>query len=240
MCETKCKTASVLNSFLSFFFNYFLQKMDDKIGKSELQKSIERDVKKKAKNIEKKSYEKTKEARLRFEKAHETQKGTTQRIRMMNENLAEAKGSGVKAYENAKKAKQQATILSNEKNAFNPLANAQSKFTNWKENDKLADEEIEKIENGKTSSDEGHGTDDQDESSNLLGEGNFDEERKTNEELNKILATAKSINRENAVQKNEGKKQKTNLKDIEKTAEYAKKETEGATHKLNDFKKNYK
>lgn len=215
-----------------------MEGFDNDLGKTDLQKSIESQAEKEAVEIEKGSYNKTKAARLKLEKAAEKQKGTTNEMRMANENLEEAKKAGIKTYSHAKKARMQATELSNEQNAFNPLAGAQTKVSKWMDKDAQADEDINRIAN--RTKDDNDLEDNNNEEVNVFKGGSFKEEKQTNQELNKILNVVKGIEKETSVQKNEGQKQKTNLEDILKTAEYSKKETEFANEKLQAFNKKNK
>lgn len=206
---------------------------NDDLGKSELQKQIEKASKNKAVDIEKGSYKKTKSARMKLEEAANKQKGTTNRMRMINENLKEGKKSGVKTYKNAKLAREQATELNKEKNMFNPFSKTRGKIEKWQDKDTKAEAEIKEIENQKDEN-ENEGYKNSGTEANIFGGGSFKEEEQTNKELMKILQTTKEIEKETAAQSKEGKKQKKHLEDIEKTAEHAKKEAEKATKKLDD------
>lgn len=230
------------NAKLCLFFQIYILLMstfdDLDLGKSDLQKSIEEDAKKEAVKIEGRTYDKTKAARMKLEKAAMTQKGTTDEIRKMNESLEGAKESGIKTYENAKKAKWQATKLSKENNAFNPVSGMQAKAAGWMEKDANADREIAEIKGRKNKNSKvGKETDSSTGMKVKFGKANFAEEKKTNDELSRILETVEGINKETNVQKKEGEKQSTNLQDILKTTEHAKKATDDANSKLKDFNK---
>lgn len=209
---------------------------DDEFGKIEKHKMIEEAAKTEAVKTEKENYKKAKAARLKLEKAADVQKGTTNEIRKATANLGVADKSGIKAYENAKHAKQQANQLISEQNAFNPLANTQAGMKGWMENNAKADASIEEIKKrlNQDSKEEEH-------SASTVSEinfgGKFDEEKQTNKELGKILQTVKQIDKETEIQKKEGEKEATQLKDIGKTAEYAKKEADLANKKLEKFNK---
>ena len=207
--------------------------LNEDLGKSNLQKTVDKETEEVAKAIEKKTFKKTKSARKKLEAAANLQKNTTNRMRMTNENLEEAKKSSLKTYKNSKEARKQATTLTNEQNVLNPFAKLKTNFETWNEDDANADADIEKFENRKDF--DYDDPNNQKNHASMFGIVGINEEEETNQELVKILSLVEGIEKETKIQKNESKKQKTNLEEIQAASEYAKREAEFATGKLENF-----
>lgn len=210
---------------------YNLEKTKEKDSQAA---ALDDELLKEAKEIERENFEKTKKARKMLEEAEMKQKLTTDEIRMQNEKLEHAKEEAIATYENAEKAKELGATLKCEEDAFDPFGKAKAAFARWTGRNRAADQEIEKM---KSKEREDIILDESTSSSSIKLAKDADmlpEEANTNEELKKILGTVKRINKETDVQTKESKKQETNLQDIMKASELAKKSTKEADKTLND------
>lgn len=188
---------------------------------SSLEAELDNDTANKAKEIEQQNYKKAHAARKKLQEAEAVHKQTTKELELQNEKLENVKHS--KIAEEADKARENAIKFENEKNAFNPLSGAACAFKQFKSD--MNDGKVRRMSHD--NNDVGIGMEASEDSvthAELKDNSNATKEEKTtNDELRKMLKSLKNIKKENKIQSMHSKKQESNLTEILKTSEDAKK-----------------
>lgn len=206
---------------------YDLRKAQNK--KMALEASLEEDAKRKANKIEVDSNKLAMNARKKLEKAEKMQKKTTTNMLKQNEKLLVAKEETFKIHQEAEDAKARAVALEKEQDGFDPFSSLKTGFTTWAEKDTEGEQAIERMKEKQFESNE---WDEYSGINEIVSDDGRTIEAKTNEELKKILQSVRRINKETDVQSKVGEKQETNLQDIMKASEYAKKSIGEADDRL--------
>ncbi|KAM0680581.1 hypothetical protein GINT2_001274 [Glugoides intestinalis] len=208
---------------------YDLRKAQDK--KMTMEARLEEDLKRKANKIEVDNNKLAINARKKLEKAEKMQKRTTTNMSKQNEKLLLAKEETFKIHQEAEDAKARAIALEKEKDAFDPFSSFKTAFSTWSEKDTDGDKEIEKMKHNQKNF-EYNEFDEYSGISEVISDDGKTIEAKTDEELKRILQSVRRINKETDVQTKVGEKEETNLQDIMKASEYAKKSIGEADDRL--------
>lgn len=182
-----------------------------------------------AAKLEQKNYEKTRAARKRLEKSAQKQQKTTDEIRRQGRTIRKSKGAALNVHENVGKAEGLAEDIEKESHLFSFGVPFWGSIKKWWNKDRAEINEVDRVKGEMEEYDSG------DEPANEIpeeyeekeeGEEYVPGQKKTDKELNKILHTVRNINSEAKAQSEMAKKQKTDLKDINRLNEYSKKKTD--------------
>lgn len=199
-----------------------------------MQDEIDQEIIREAERTEARNYKKAKAARMKLEKAAETQKGTTTEMKVQGEKIGAAKKAALHVHKNAEQADKLADKIEEESHMFNFSLPFVGRIKNWWSRNKKEEREIGEME-ASAAADEGEAEVEADEgyeSEEGAAEEYVPGQRKTDKELKKILHNVRRINKEASVQSKMASKQEVDLKDINKVNEYSKKKVDKTDFKL--------
>ncbi|KAL6122379.1 hypothetical protein NUSPORA_00620 [Nucleospora cyclopteri] len=184
-----------------------------------------------AKRIEEQNYQKSKQARMKLEKAADKQKQTTQTMRTQGEKISNARENALKVNKNAHQAQDLAIELHENRDAWGFNCPCLTGFKKWCAKDSTEEKAMKNLRKGRklTEKDEEEISSDIEEPT---GEEYVEGANKTDAELNKILHGLKKINKEANTQTTMANKQKTDLEDISKANEYTEREVKKTSKNL--------